>query len=58
MREFPRAGSLRVLCSARVGGGDLGGRGWVEVGVFAELVVVVLTDPGDVRSTSVDGVIA
>ena len=57
MREFPRAGSLRVLCSARVGGGDLGGRGSVDVRVFAELVVVVLIDPGDVRRASVDGVI-
>jgi len=55
MREFPRAGSLRVLCSARVGGGDLGGRGLVEVRVFAELVAVVLIDPGDVRRVSVDG---
>jgi len=45
---FPVAGSLRVLCSAGAGGGDLGGRGLVEVRVFAEVVVVVLIDPGDV----------
>ena len=55
MREFPRAGSLRVRCSARVGGGDLDGRGSVDVWVFAELVAVVLIDPGVVRSISVDG---
>jgi len=51
---FPAAGSLRVLCSACVGGGDLGGRGLVDVSVFAEVVVVVLIDPGDMRRGSVD----
>ena len=55
---FPAAGSLRVLCSACVGGGDLGGRGFVDVSVFAEVVVVVFTDPGDVKRGSVDDVMA
>jgi hypothetical protein len=51
---FPAAGSLRVRYSTGGVGGDLGGRGLVDVRVLAEVVVVVLIDPGDVRRASVD----